>query len=85
MSRTYRHSYHSNLFSNGERSHHNSLTREFKGVNTGGFLVKNCRGLINERDYESDRFKAIRKIMTQRRRTIMKRIVVKMIDEQLED
>ena len=84
MSRTYRHSYHSNLFSNGEHGHHNSLTREFKGIN-GCWLVKNHRGLIDRRDYESDRDKACRKIMTQKRRTVMKRMVIKMIDEQLND
>lgn len=80
MSRTYRHSYHSNLFSNGERGHHNSLTREFKGINC--WLVKDCRGLIDRRDYESDRNKGIRKIMTQKRRTVMKRMAAKIIVEQ---
>jgi hypothetical protein len=51
MIRTYRHEYHSNLFSNGERGHHNTLTREFKGVHNC-WLVKDMRGLIDRRDYE---------------------------------
>lgn len=84
MSRTYKHSYHSNLFSNGERGHHNSLTREFKGIQ-GVWLVKDTRGLINRRDYKSDRNKGIRKIMTQKRRTVMKRLANEIINSQLEE
>jgi len=84
MSRTYRKEYTSNLFHNGEHGHHNSLTREFKGID-GCWTVKEVRGLIDRRDYESDRNKGIRKIMTQRRRTVMKRNTNKMIKELLYD
>jgi hypothetical protein len=84
MSRTYKHAYHSNLFSNGERGHHNSLTREFRGID-GCWLVKSVRGLIDRRDYESDRNKGVRKIMTQKRRTVMKRADAKVIEEQLSE
>ena len=72
MSKTYRKAYTSSLFHNGERGHHNTLTREFKGIDNC-WMVKDTRGLIDRRDYESDRNKGIRKIMTQKRRTVMKR------------
>ena len=84
MSRTYRKEYTRNLFHNGEHGHHNSLTKEFKGID-GCWTVKSMRGLIDRRDYESDRNKGIRKIMTQKRRTIMKRNTNKMIEELLYD
>lgn len=83
MSRTYRKEYTRNLFHNGEHGHHNSLTKEFKGID-GCWTVKACRNLINRADYESSRMKGIRKIMTQKRRTIMKRNSNKFIEEQLE-
>lgn len=82
MSKTYQKAYTRNLFHNGEHGHHNSLTREFKGID-GCWTVKFVRGLIDRRDYESDRNKAIRKIMTQKRRTVMKRNTNKIIEEQL--
>ena len=84
MSRTYRKPYTSNLMHNGEHGHHNSLTREFKGID-GCWLVKNCRGLIDRCDYESSRNKAARHIMTQKRRTVMKRNNQKFIEEALND
>ena len=84
MSRTYRKEYTRNLFHNGEHGHHNSLTREFKGID-GCWTVKSGRGLIDRRDYESDRCKAIRKIMTQKRRTIMKRNTERMIEEEINE
>ena len=82
MSRTYRKPYTSCLLHNGEHGPHNSLTREFKGID-GCWLVKSMRGLIHDRFYESDRNKAIRKIMTQKRRTVMKRNDRKLIEEEL--
>ena len=84
MSRTYRKEYTKSLFHNGEHGHHNSLTREFKGIGRYS-TVKSVRGLIDRRDYESDRNKGIRKIMTQKRRTIMKRNDMKIINEQLNE
>lgn len=84
MSKTYRKEYTKNLFHNGEHGHHNSLTREFKGIN-GCWLVKSIRGLIDRRDYKSDRNKSIRKIMTQKRRTVMKRDTEKIIKNEIND
>ena len=84
MSRTYRKEYTSNLFHNGEHGHHNSLTKEFKGID-GCWTVKSMRGLIDRRDYESDRNKGIRKIMTQKRRTIMKRNTERIIEEEINE
>jgi len=84
MSRTYRKEYTSNLFHNGEHGHHNSLTREFKGID-GCWTVKSVRGLIDRRDYESDRNKGIRKIMTQKRRTVMKRNTERIIENELNE
>ena len=76
--------YTSNLFHNGEHGHHNSLTKEFKGID-GCWTVKSVRGLIDRRDYESDRNKGIRKIMTQKRRTIMNRNTERMIEEEINE
>lgn len=82
MSKTYRHSHISNLFHNGERGHHNSLTREFKGIN-GCWMIKDSRNLLDRADYESSRMKGVRKMMTQKRRTVMKRNVEKLINESI--
>ena len=82
MSKTYRHTHKSSLLSNGERGHHNTLTREFKGID-GCWTVKDCRNLIDRADYESSRMKGIRKIMTQKRRTVIKRNIEKIIDESI--
>jgi hypothetical protein len=84
MSRTYKHKYTSNLFKNGEHSHHNSLTREFKGVDGGGWLVKNSRGLIDRRDYESDRNKGIRHIINKKRRIYIKRQTTRLVEDDIQ-
>ena len=84
MRRNNRKEYTSNLFHNGEHGHHNSLTREFKGID-GCWMVKSVRGLIDRRDYESDRNKGIRKIMTQKRRTVIKRNTNKMIEAEINE
>ena len=84
MGKTYRHPHTSNLYHNGERGHHNSLTKEFRGID-GCWAVKDCRNLIDRADYESSRMKGIRKIMTQKRRTVMKRNNQKLIEEVLND
>lgn len=85
MSRTYKKKYTSNLFHNGEHGSHNTLLREFKEVNTGGWLVKQSRGLINRRDYESDRNKGVRHMLNKMRRTAMKRKANAIVKETLED
>ena len=74
MSRTYKKEHHSSLFKNGQRGHHNTLTREFKGLPGGGSEVKNCRNLLNRRDFKSDRLGGMRRIGTKQRRTALKRI-----------
>ena len=84
MSRTYRKEYTRNLFHNGEHGHHNSLTREFKGIE-GCWTIKSGRNLLDRADYESSRMKGIRKIMTQKRRTIMKRNTDKIIESELNE
>ena len=85
MSRTYKKKYTSSLFHNGEHGSHNTLLREFREVNSGGWLVKQSRGLIDRRDYESDRNKGIRHVMSKMRRTAMKRKANAIVKETLED
>ncbi len=75
----------SSLFHNGEHGSHNTLLREFREVNGGGWLVKQSRGLIDRRDYESDRNKGIRHVMSKMRRTAMKRKTNAIVKEILED
>jgi len=83
MSRTIRKEYTSRLFHNGEHGHHNSLSREFKGVDEGGYAIKGIRGLIDRRDYESDRNKGIRRMLGKKRRNALKRNSKIMIEEEL--
>ena len=83
MSRTYKKQYTSNLFHNGEHSSHNTLLKEFRGVNHGGWTVKGIRGLIDRRDYESDRQKGIRKMLNKMRRNYLKNEAIKEINEEL--
>jgi hypothetical protein len=85
MSRTYKKKYTSSLFHNGEHGSHNTLLWEFREINGGGWLVKESRGLIDRRDYESDRNKGIRHIMNKMRRTAMKRKTNAIVKETLED
>lgn len=85
MSRTYKKKYTSSLLHNGEHGSHNTLLREFREVNGGGWLVKQSRGLIDRRDYESDRNKGIRHMMSKMRRTAMKRKTNAIVKETLED
>lgn len=84
MSKIHKKKVRSSLFKNGEHGHHNTLSREFKGIDTGGWLVKSFRGLIDRRDYESDRNKGIRRIMNKKRRISMKRNVQKELNNELE-
>lgn len=82
MSRTYRKQYTTSLFDLGGHSHHNSLCREFKGVDRGGCMVKHIRGLINRADYESSRNKGLRHVMSHIRRAAMKRNALNEINNQ---
>ena len=83
MSRTYKRKHRSNLFKNGQRGHHNTLTREFKGLPGGGYVVKDRRNLIERRDLKSDRLGGIRKIGTKQRRTALKRLAQEEINRDL--
>ncbi len=87
MSRTYRHEHNSQLFGNGNRGHHNTLLREFKDISRshGGGPIKDFRGLIAERDYQSDRLGAWRRIADKKRRQALKRKANKMIEDELND
>ena len=83
MSKTKKRPYTSSLFHNGEHGPHNTLTREFKGI--GGWCIKNTRGLINRRDYESDRLKGIRRIVNKMRRNYLKKEAEKIIESEMYD
>lgn len=85
MSRTYKKKHTSSLFHNGEHGSHNTLLREFREVNTGGWLVKQSRGLIDRRDYKSDRNKGVRHMLNKMRRTALKRKANAIINEALEN
>ena len=71
MGKTIKHKLTRNLFHNGERNHHNTLMKEYYQMGTG--IVNDWRGLIDRRDYESDRCKRDRSILTKRCRTRLKR------------
>jgi len=83
MSRTIKHAQRRNLFHNGERGHHNSLLREYYQTHTG--VVKDWRGLINRRDYDSDRQKRDRSMITKLCRTRMNRDWKAEVKNQLSD
>lgn len=75
MSRTYRKEHHSRLFSNGERGHHNTLLKEFKGILDGYWICKDGRNLIpGDRYYQSDRMKRMRIAAGKRRRRSLKQL-----------
>jgi len=84
MSKTYKEFYHKKLFSNGNRNHHNTLMKEFYGLEGCG-MVKDVRGLLDRRDYKSDRNKGIRKIMNQKRRTSIKRMTDRIVQDETID
>lgn len=85
MSKTYKKKFTKNLFHNGNRNHHNSLSREFHGRDLMGgiWLTKDTRNMFDERDYQSDRMKRIRKIAGKKRRLYMKNFVNEIICEEL--
>lgn len=85
MSKTYKKEFTKNLFHNGNRNHHNSLSREFHGRDLMGgiWLTKDTRNMFDERDYQSDRMKRIRKIAGKKRRLYMKKFANEIICEEL--
>jgi len=85
MSKTYKKEFTKSLFHNGNRNHHNSLSREFHGRDLMGgiWLTKDARNLFDERDHQSDRMKGIRKIAGKKRRLYMKKYANEIIDEEL--
>lgn len=85
MSKTYKKEFRKNLFSNGQRGHHNTLLREFHGRSLRGgiWLVKDTHNLLDRRDYQSDRMKVIRKIAGKKRRLYIKKYVNEIISEEI--
>lgn len=85
MSKTYKREFRKNLFSNGQRGHHNTLLREFHDRNLMGgvWLVKDTHNIFDERDYQSDRMKGIRKIAGKKRRLYMKKYANEIISEEI--
>ena len=85
MSKTYKREFRKNLFSNGQRGHHNTLLREFhdRSLMGGIWLVKDTHNLFDERDYQSDRMKRIRKAAGKKRRLYMKKFTNNIIDSEL--
>ena len=84
MSRTHKHEYTTTIFQRGTSNRHKSLTKEFKGIK-GGTMVSVCRGLLDRRDYESDRLNGWRNVMNGKRRANQKRILEKEIKDYYED
>lgn len=85
MSKTYKKEFTKNLLHNGQRDHHNTLLREFHGRSLMGgiWLVKDTHNIFDERDYQSDRMKGIRKIAGKKRRLYMKKYANEIISENI--
>ena len=85
MSKTYKKEFTRNLFHNGARGHHNSLCKEFHGRDLMGgiWLTKDARNMFDERGYQSDRMKRIRKAAGKKRRLYMKKFANEIISEEL--
>ena len=85
MSKTYKKEFTRCLLHNGHRNHHNTLLREFYGRSLMGgiWLVKDTHNLMDERDYQSDRMKGIRKIAGKKRRLYMKKFANEIISEEI--
>jgi hypothetical protein len=83
MSKTYKKEFTRNLFHNGARGHHNTLLREFHGIMDGVWLVKDTHNMFDERDYQSDRMKGIRKIVGKKRRLSLKKYANEIISDEL--
>lgn len=84
MSKTRKHEYTTKLFKSGTSNSHKSLKKEFRGLN-GIALTGPSRGLIDRRDYESDRMKGWRHAVSHARRAEQKRISAKEIAEQIKE
>ena len=83
MSKTIKQSYTTNLFSHGTSNSHHSLKREMYEC-YGGFVAQS-RGLIDRRDYKSDRMKGFRKVENHHRRAFQKEKVMNLIKEELDN
>lgn len=85
MSKTYKKEFTKSLLSNGQRGHHNTLLKEFRGrsLMSGIWLVKDTHNLFDERDCQSDRMKGIRKIAGKKRRQHMKKFTNNIINSEL--
>ena len=73
MGKTRRKEITKNILRCGRRGHHNTLVKEFKTTQIEP--IKNYRGLIDERDYQSYRMKRLRCELNGKRRARMKEIV----------
>lgn len=84
MSKTYKKEFTKCLLHNGHRNHHNTLLREFHGRSLMGgvWLVKDTHNLFDERDYQSDRMKRIRKCANKKRRNYLKKFTNNIIDSE---
>ena len=85
MSKTYKKKFTRSLLHNGHRNHHNTLLREFHGRSLMGgiWLVKDTHNLMDERDYQSDRMKRIRKCANKKRRLYIKKFANEIILEEI--
>jgi hypothetical protein len=85
MSKTYKKEFTKKLLRNGQKGHHNTLLKEFHGKSlmSGIWLVKDTHNLFDERDYQSDRMKGIRKIAGKKRRQYMKIFTNNIIDSEI--
>lgn len=83
MSRTYKKEYRTSLFKHGSSNTHHSLKKEMYECQ-GGFVAQS-RGLIDKRDYQSDRMKGFRNVENHRRRSFQKEKTMKMIKNAIDD
>lgn len=84
MSRTHKHEYTTTLFQRGTSNKHKSLTKEFKELKRG-WMIASARGLLDRRDYESDRLNGWRNAMNGKRRANQKRILEREIKDYYEE
>ena len=78
MSRTYKHPKNQTLFRPGRSNSHKSLKLELRESNA---IMVDGRGLLDRRDYQSDRMKGWRKEGNGTRRAYLKRNLRKILEE----
>ena len=80
MSRTHKHSKNQTLFRPGRSDSHKSLKQELYESNA---LMVDGRGLLDRRDYQSDRMKGMKKEGNGTRRAYLKRKLRSILKEDL--